>query len=139
MVAPLHGTAVAIAGRGVLLLGPSGSGKSDLAMRLIDRGARLVADDYVLALPRGGRLYLSAPPAIAGRIEVRGLGLLSLPALGDVPAALAVDLEHPPERLPDAAAMAISGVELPLVRLRPFEASAPVKLEWALARTGFPA
>jgi len=133
-VSPIHGTAVAIGGQGVLLLGPSGSGKSDLAIRLIDRGARLVADDYVLAEAEGGLLRLAPPPAIAGLLELRGVGLLRLPALADVVAALVVDLARPPERLPEERHIMVAGVALPTIGLAAFEASAPIKVERALAR-----
>lgn len=137
-LAPLHGTAVAVAGIGVLLIGPSGSGKSDLAMRLIDRGALLVADDYVQVLPKAGRLQLSAPPAIAGLMEVRGIGLLRQPILAEVEAGLVVDLATPPDRLPEDQQVSIGGIDLPLIRLRAFEASAPTKIEWALAHLAGP-
>ena len=75
----VHGTCVEIRGRAVLLRGPPGSGKSDLALRLIECGARLVADDRVVLHGEEGVLYAFTPPAIAGTIEVRGVGLLRVP------------------------------------------------------------
>lgn len=128
----IHATAVALGRAGVLLLGPPGSGKSDLALRLIDRGARLIADDRVEVAAREGGLWLSAPAAIAGRIEVRGLGLLTL-AREEAAAALVVDLVSTPDRLPVRVWREVAGVRLPVVAVRPFEASAALKVELAVA------
>ncbi|MHA1152616.1 MAG: RNase adapter RapZ [Alphaproteobacteria bacterium] len=140
----LHATCVAFDGRdgplGVLLRGPPGAGKSDLALRLIDRGARLVADDQcevtIEDRAAGPRLIARAPAAIAGALEVRGLGIAEVPSLGQAPVALVVDLvaRDEVERLPDTAVEEILGVELPLLALDPFEAAAPVKLDLALRR-----
>ncbi len=133
-----HATCIAIEGQAVLLRGASGSGKSDLALRLIDAGARLVADDQVRLRCRNGRLVASPPAALAGLLEVRGLAIVHLPYLDEAPVALVVDLVESGdvERLPEAEAVELAGVVLPLVRLAPFEASAPAKLrlaarEWA--------
>ena len=130
----VHATAVAIAGRAVLLRGPSGSGKSDLALRLIDAGARLVADDRTELHRRGAQLVSRAPATIAGLIEVRGVGLLRLPALDEAPVAMIVDLVPPDrvERLPDRRTETFLGVAVPLIALAPFEPSAPAKLRLAL-------
>jgi HPr kinase/phosphorylase len=131
-----HGTCVELDGAAVLLRGPSGSGKSDLALRLIDSGARLVADDQVLLQPRHGRLFASAPAAIAGRMEVRGLGIMAQPHLAEAPLALVVDLVPPEavERLPEPATVELVGISLPLIKLAPFEASVVAKLRLALRR-----
>lgn len=129
----VHATAVSIGGAGVLLLGPPGAGKSDLALRLIDRGAMLVADDRVIATETDGELLLCAPATLAGLLEVRGVGLLRLPFAGQVPARLAVHLAMLPDRLPEPAHHAVNGYPLPLLRLSPFEASAPLKVELAVA------
>src|SRR5438046_8441099 len=94
----LHATAIAIAGRAVLLRGASGAGKSDLGLRLIDAGARLVADDQSELFRRGDSLIVRAPATIAGLIEVRGIGIVRLDALAGESAALLVDLV-PPEIL----------------------------------------
>src|SRR3546814_4210439 len=80
---PIHANCVALDGRAILLMGNSGSGKSDLSLRLIDRGWSLVADDYVCLIPSGGKLLAKPPPNIAGRIEVRNVGLVELPYLSD--------------------------------------------------------
>jgi HPr kinase/phosphorylase len=131
----VHGTTVAIGGRGVLLRGPSGAGKSDLALRLIDAGARLVADDRSLLRRDGNVILASAPATIAGLIEVRGIGLLRLEALAVTRLALVADLVAPEavERLPEPQSETILGISLPCVALAPFEASAPAKLRLALA------
>ncbi len=134
MVSPVHGTCVEIAGTGVLLRGPSGSGKSDLALRLIDRGARLVADDRVSLHNADGALTASPPPTLAGLIEARGLGILRQEHIARSRLGLVVDLvgAETIERLPAPATCRILDVELPLLRLDPFAASACVKLRLAV-------
>ncbi|EQB03311.1 serine kinase of HPr protein (carbohydrate metabolism regulator) [Sphingobium wenxiniae] len=133
----LHATSVAIGGRAVLLHGPSGAGKSDLALRLIDRGAVLVSDDYTILTARDGQLIAAAPAEIAGRMEVRGIGLADMPHRDGVPVALIVHLGEVAERLPaDGARRRIAGIDIPLVRLAGLEASAPIKVELALREMG---
>ena len=129
----LHATCVAIDGAGVLLRGPSGAGKSDLALRLIDRGAVLVADDQVLVAREGERLVATAPEQIAGRIEVRGLGILRLPATAAA-VLLAIDLVPPAEveRLPSRRLLTLEGIDMPCLSLNPFECSAPAKVRLAV-------
>ena len=133
----LHATAVAFGEHAVLLRGPSGSGKSDLALRLIDAGARLVADDQTRIWREGDALMLRAPQPIAGLIEVRGVGIVRMPALPIARLALIADLVAPQhvERLPEPRSETIFGLAIPVVAIAPFEASAPVKLRLALART----
>ena len=131
----VHATSVAIGGHAVLLRGPSGSGKSDLALRLIDAGARLVADDQTRIWRDGNVLLVRAPEPIAGLIEVRGLGIVRVQAVPAARLALIVDLvavQHL-ERLPEPSSETIFGLAIPRVALAPFEASAPVKLRLALA------
>ena len=130
----VHATSVALDGGGVLLRGPSGSGKSDLALRLIDHGARLVADDQTELERVGGVLEMRAPATIAGRIEVRGLGIIRVPAVATAPLRLVVDLVAPEsiERLPEPQFCTLLGVSLPLLLLAPFAASATAKLRLAL-------
>lgn len=133
----VHTSCVAINGRAVLIGGRSGRGKSDLALRLIDRDARLVSDDYTFVRRVGGRLLASPPDTIAGKIEVRGIGILEFPPERDVPVALLVDLDLDPERLPGATeTRMVAGVEIPVVALSALEASAPIKVEAALRRFG---
>jgi HPr kinase/phosphorylase len=129
----LHATAVSIGGCALLLRGASGSGKSDLALRLIDAGARLVADDQSELCREGDRVIVRAPATIAGLLEVRGVGIMRLDALAEAPVALVVDLvAEGVERLPAQSTEWILGLALPLIAVRPFEASAAAKLRLAL-------
>lgn len=130
----VHATCVALAGRGLLLRGPSGGGKSDLALRLIDGGALLVSDDQT-RLKRRGETLLAAPPAtIAGLLEVRGLGLVRLPHLAEIPLHLVVDLVPAAEveRLPEPDTVELLGLAVRRLRLAPFEASAAAKVRLAV-------
>lgn len=122
-----------MSGLGVLLRGPSGSGKSDLALRLIDAGGRLVADDRTDLAAENGTLVASSPRPIAGRLEVRGIGIVDLPAVAMIRVGLAADLVAPAdvERLPEPRHCAYLGVEIPLIALAPFECSAAAKLRAA--------
>ena len=133
-VAPptVHATAVALGGRCVLLLGASGAGKSDLALRLIDRGWRLVADDHVVLAQEKGVLWASAPPQLAGLIEVRGVGIVPEPALARAPVVLALDLATSPDRLPDPARRDLAGVAIPWLGFDGCGDSAPQRVERAL-------
>jgi serine kinase of HPr protein (carbohydrate metabolism regulator) len=129
----VHATSVAIHGHAVLLTGESGSGKSDLALRLIDRGATLVCDDYTLCEARAGRLWARTAPNIAGKMEVRYLGLVAMHYVTDVPVALAISLDDKPVRMPDQTmSISISGVDIPCVALDAREPSAAIKVELAL-------
>ncbi len=134
-----HATCVAVDGAGVLLLGAPGSGKSDLALRLIEGGAELVADDRVDIALEAGRLIARAPAPIKGLIEARGVGVVPVPHCEQAPLALAIDLValEAVERMPEPENREYLGVPLPLVRLAPFEASAPMKVRLAVqALTG---
>lgn len=126
---------------GVLLRGPSGSGKSDLALRMIDAGALLVADDRVELRVDQGRLMARAPAALAGLLEVRGVGLMPMPAVAEAEVGLVVDLvpREAVERLPDEEAAELLGRAVPRLALYPFDASTPAKLKLAAtaARAGF--
>ena len=128
----LHASTVAIDGRAVLIVGRSGSGKSDLALRLIDRGAKLVSDDYTLVVRRSGVLVARAPATIAGRMEVRGIGIVDVPHVEEVPVALIVEIEAEVLRMPERRQRTIAGVEVRQVAIEPFAASAPIKVELAL-------
>lgn len=133
----LHATSVAIGGRAVLLCGPSGMGKSDLALRLIDRGAILISDDYTIIKWVGERLEATAPDTIVGKMEVRGVGVVDMPNIDYARIALIVDLADDIERLPlDPELRALAGTDVPVVRIAPFEASAPIKVELALKTVG---
>lgn len=126
----VHATCVALDGAGVLLRGRPGSGKSDLALRLLHEGALLVADDQTRLARDGDALMASCPPTIAGRIEVRGVGIMTVASIPLAPVRLVVDLVRPDavERLPEPRACELLGITLPLLALAPFEASAPAKL-----------
>lgn len=128
----LHATTVAIDGLAVLIEGASGSGKSDLALRLIDRGAILVSDDQTLVVRSGKTLLARAPTTIAGRIEVRGIGILAMPHVDDVPVGLLVRVDGAIERMPERRARKIAGIDVRQFAVAPFEASAPIKVELAL-------
>lgn len=133
----LHASCVAIGDQAVLIEGRSGTGKSDLALRLIDRGAVLVSDDYAVLTRRDGALTASPPATIAGKMEVRGLGLIEVGYAQDVPVALVVVADNDPVRMPEAEALrAIAGVMLPELRLSLLEPSAPIKVERALLLLG---
>ena len=129
----VHASCVAIDQRGVLLRGPSGSGKSDLALRLLDRGAELVSDDYTDLRREGDHIVATAPARISGKIEVRNVGIISWPALELATIALCVRLDEDPVRMPELEDMAnFLGIQIAAINLRPFEASAPLKVELAL-------
>jgi HPr kinase/phosphorylase len=130
-----HATAIAITDYGILLVGPSGSGKSDLALRLIDRGAKLVSDDAVAVAAVNSRPVLSAAPNIEGLIEIRGVGICAVQSVASAPLRLVVTLSDEVERLPeDGLAAEICGYNVPTVNLAAFEASAALKVEYALRR-----
>ena len=129
----VHATCVDIDGLGVLLRGPSGSGKSDLALRLIDAGAQLVSDDYTVLEVRGDRLIGTAPQSIKGMLEVRGVGILPMPVKARSVIAMVADLvtDGEIERLPDPDAAVIDGVVVPRIQVAPFEISAAAKVRLA--------
>lgn len=130
----VHATTVAIEGRGILLRGGAGAGKSDLALRLMAEGAELVADDRTVLTAEDGAVLASAPSELAGLLEVRGVGLLSRPYRKTAALALVADLDAPVPRLPEAGRTEeVEGIALPVMALAPFEASAPLKLRLALA------
>jgi serine kinase of HPr protein (carbohydrate metabolism regulator) len=132
----VHGACVAIDGRAVLIEGRSGEGKSDLALRLIDRGARLVADEQVICQRQDGALIASPTAQAAGRIEVRGLGIVEMPHAERVPVDLLIVILDSPPRFPDdARKRRIAGVDVPVLPLAALEPSAPIKVELALGRT----
>lgn len=133
----LHASTVALDGRAVLISGPSGSGKSDLALRLLDRGFTLVSDDQTIVRRDGDRLIASAPPTIAGKLEIRGIGIVEVAHAQDVPVALLVELTGDFERLPDdGRSRPIMGVAVPLVAIDATAASAASKVAMALDRMG---
>lgn len=131
----IHASCVAIGRAGVLLLGPSGAGKSDLALRLLDEGARLVADDRTDLFVKNRKLFARAPVSIAGLLEVRGLGIIARPYAKTVAIALAVQLGGKAARLPLPAFYAPlkSAKPVPMMTLDAQAASAPARIRLALA------
>lgn len=133
----IHASTVAQDGRAVLIMGPSGSGKSDLALRLLDRGFVLVSDDQTIVRREDSRLVATAPPNIAGKLEIRGIGIVGMESATDVPVALVVQLTSEIERLPDERReRPVLGVNLPLVSVDALTASAASKVALALDRLG---
>lgn len=126
----VHASAVAVAGRGLLILGPSGSGKSSLALAMMAQGARLVADDRVLLRCESGRLVADCPESLAGRIEARGVGILRATPLRPVTVAHVVDLGRAEtQRLPPQRSITLAGVALPLVLGPPGPHLAPALMQ----------
>ena len=133
----VHATTVVSDGRAVLITGPSGAGKSDLALRLLDRGFRLVSDDQTILRRDGDRLIASAPATIAGKLEVRGIGIVEMETVADAPVALVVELTSEIERIPDEDQQRqILGVRLPVIGIDAQSASAASKVALALDRLG---
>lgn len=134
----IHASAVALDGRAVLLAGPSGSGKSDLALRLIDEGATLVADDQSLLMRADDQLIASPPDSIQSLIEVRHVGLLRLPFVAAAPVALYIDLVDNPtvlERLPEKTFVTLLDIKIRYLQLPAFAASTPAKIRALLKYT----
>jgi len=133
----VHATTVAISGRAVLITGPSGAGKSDLALRLIDGGFILVSDDRTVLTRSDDRLLASAPATIAGKLEVRGIGIVDMPIVDGVPVALLVELTSEIQRLPaEGRARSILDVPVPLISIDATTASAAAKVVIGLDRLG---
>ena len=133
----LHASTVALGGRAVLISGPSGSGKSDLALRLLDRGFTLVSDDQTIVRKDKDRLLASSPPTIHGKLEIRGVGIIEMETADDVPVALFVELTSDIQRLPDdSRERLVLDVKLPLINVDAMTASAPSKVAVALDRLG---
>jgi len=133
----LHASCVARDGSAVLIAGPSGSGKSDLALRLMDRGFVLVSDDRTIIRKEGNRLVASAPATIKGKLEVRGIGIVEMDSVSDVPVALVIELTSDIQRLPDDSRERLMlGISVPLISVDAMTASAASKVALALDRLG---
>jgi HPr kinase/phosphorylase len=134
----VHGTAIAIGNAAALIRGKSGSGKSDLALRcvcmpqslVLPDAAKLVADDQVIVTRTAGGVYLSSPPSINGSIEVRGVGIVAVPAISKARLVLVADLTDPSQvdRMPEQDFCLIEGIRFACTKIAPFEASAALKL-----------
>ncbi len=133
----IHASTVATNGRAVVIMGPSGAGKSDLSLRMLDRGFTLVSDDRTLVQRDGDRLIASAPANIAGKLEIRGIGIVDMETVAEAPVALLVELTSEIQRLPDEnRERPILGIKLPLISIDAMTASAPSKIALALDRMG---
>ncbi|HLF58397.1 MAG TPA: HPr kinase/phosphatase C-terminal domain-containing protein [Alphaproteobacteria bacterium] len=131
----VHGTSVVVGGVGVLLRGPPGIGKSDLALRLIDGGARLIADDQTSLSREIGDLVMTSNAVLEGLLEVRGVGILAVPCVPRARLGLVVDLVPMSqiERMPEKEYCDLLGVRVRLLKLPPFAASTAAKLRLAVA------
>jgi HPr kinase/phosphorylase len=134
MSTTIYATSVVFCGHGLLLRGASGCGKSDLALRLMDAGGTLIADDHTIVEAMDGKVYAAPPESIRGLIEVRGVGLLQVPYCASARLHAVIDCVVPGtvERLPEARSAEFSGISLPLWSLTPFEASAVAKIRMLL-------
>lgn len=133
----LHASSVAKDGHAVLICGPSGAGKSDLSLQLLDRGFLLVSDDRTVVHRHGDQLIASAPSRIAGKLEIRGIGIVEVETASDVPVSLLVELTGEIERMPDdGRTRPILGVDLPMVSVDAKTASAASKVAIALEQLG---
>ena len=130
----VHGTVIGIDGNGVLLKGEPGSGKSDLALRFLEAGASLVADDQVVLRLNKGQVFAEAPPQLSGRMEIRGIGIVDVPAISEVCLKMVVLLSSKGEieRLPKLESTKILGIIVPVILVSAFEASAVAKIKFAL-------
>lgn len=126
----LHATSVNIEGQGVLIRGQSGSGKSDLALRLIDVGARLIADDQTKISLDNQKVLLNVAPQIAGKVEIRGFGISELPYDKNVRLVLIVDLRQKDkvERMPENQTEDVLGMDIPILQVHAFESSTVAKI-----------
>ena len=133
----LHASCVALGGRAVMIAGPSGSGKSDLALRLLDRGFTLVSDDRTIVRKQGAAIFATAPETIMGKLEIRGVGIVEMETIQNVPVALIVELASDIQRLPDDGnERLIMGTSIPMISVDAMTASAPSKVAIALDRLG---
>lgn len=127
----LHATAVAGHGGAALILGPSGAGKSALALELMAFGCALVADDRAEVFRKGAAVWVRSPPAIAGMIEARGVGILAADAVEQAPVRVVIDLgQTEPDRLPPQRQTPVLGVQLPLLCTPPYGHFAPAILQF---------
>ena len=126
----VHGTAIALEDKGVLIIGPSGSGKSDLALRLIDSGATLISDDLTICQRRNDEIILFPHKKINGLIEVRGVGIIKVPYIKDVKLKMIVQLiEKQPDRIPVKEEKDFLNLNIKFIEIVGKEASSTVKIK----------
>ncbi len=130
----IHASCVAFGKKGVLIFGKSGSGKSDLSLRLIDMGAKLVADDQVILKNYKGHLLATCPKSIIGKIEAYGLGILTLPFRKKVYIHTVVEIKSKVDRMPETEYFTYDGVKVPKIKLPAFEISSPIKIKLFLEK-----
>ena len=130
----VHGTSVSIDGDGVLFRGPSGSGKSDLALRMINYGAQLVSDDQVCLTRRNDNIFMSSPPTIRNSMEVRGIGIVNTIAQKEAPLILVLNMSpnNAANRMPIWQLCTFLDIKVPAVEFAPFEISAHLKVKLAI-------
>jgi serine kinase of HPr protein (carbohydrate metabolism regulator) len=130
----VHGTSVSIDGDGILFRGPPGSGKSDLALRMINYGAQLVSDDQVCLTRRNDNIFMSSPPTIRNSIEVRGIGIVNTTAQKEAPLILVLNMSpnNAASRMPIWQLCTFLDIKVPAVEFAPFEISAHLKVKLAI-------
>ena len=126
----IHSTSVVIDDNGVLILGDSGSGKSDLALRLIDNGATLISDDISICRKNSDNIYLYCPPEIKGLLEVREIGIITVPFVERIKLRLVVNLKsNNNERFPKDSCFRILGIKIPIINIEGKNSSAVAKIK----------
>ena len=126
----IHSTSVVIDDNGVLILGDSGSGKSDLALRLIDSGATLISDDISICRKNSNNIYLYCPPEIKGLLEVREIGIITVPFVERIKLRLVVNLKSiNNERFPKDSCFRILGIKIPIINIEGKNSSAVAKIK----------
>lgn len=130
----LHATAVSIHGEALIITGPSASGKSDLALRLIDRGAQLIADDNIVIMGDHNAPIVAQSEHHMHAIEIRGVGIIAMDCVNNIPLKIIIQLTDKYEHIPSPLPLISFGhYVLPCLKISPFEISAPIKIEQALA------
>ena len=131
----VYGTCVALVGEAILFRGPSGSGKSDLALRVIEAGGKLVADDQTILTREGNRLVATCPDSISGQLEIRGIGIVPVETVHRAPLSLVLDMVPPEqvERFPKPGYCRYLDVTVPMLPFAPFEVAATAKVRLALS------
>ena len=126
----IQSTSVVIDDNGVLILGDSGSGKSDLALRLIDNGATLISDDISICRKNSNNIYLYCPPEIKGLLEVREIGIITVPFVERIKLRLVVNLKsNNNERFPKDSSFRILGIKIPIINIEGKNSSAVAKIK----------